>query len=253
MFGEKKMGKYIILTQFFLLIIFIFALVIGFVVSVEVSSPCHNNCFCDVTQHYGKKCELSCDFSKKNEQQHKIREKCLDNPCVEIPSSCIDINLNLTIDREYIDRITYPLCNISSEFCLDLQNNFYHKESLKTCENGGIMKSLNYTSKCMCNGTKHYGDYCEKKCDDLGIIIPEKCLNGPCHLPKSCIDLERENIVIDRCKNGGILTLGKTKATCFCHGTGFWGEFCERRCLLEQPEHCKKNPCPDIFPTECIF
>ena len=74
MFGEKKMGKYIILTQFLLLIIFIFALVIGFVVSVEVSSPCHNNCFCDVTQHYGKKCELSCDFSKKMNNSIKFKK-----------------------------------------------------------------------------------------------------------------------------------------------------------------------------------
>ena len=245
---------------------FIISFLISFVITLTFSrqnSPCENNgilksnqgnCFCDGTQHYGEKCELPCVFGERNEYQHIIPEKCLDRPCVEVPSPCIDINLDLTIDRGYnIDRKKYPVCRISSEFCMDLQNNFYRKEPLKTCENGGIMKTLNHTSKCMCKGTKHFGDYCEKHCDDLGIIIPEKCLNGPCPLPSSCIDLGRENIVIDRCKNGGILTVGKTESTCFCHGTGFWGEFCERRCFSEQPGYCKENPCPDIFPTECIF
>ena len=241
---------------------------IAFVIGLEPLKedvPCYNNgilkkiqgsCFCDGTGYYGEKCELPCIFGEREEYKHIIPEKCLSTPCIEVPSSCIDIKLDLDIERPPIDRNIYPVCQDEPEFCMDQKNNFHinlPKKSIRVCENGGILKTFNHTSACMCKGTKHYGDYCEKNCDELGNIIPEKCLNGPCDFPNSCVDLGRNNLTIDRCKNGGVFTVGKTKNTCFCHGTSYWDDFCERECFSKQPAYCKDNPCPDLFPTECIF
>ena len=141
---------------------------------------------------------------------------------------------------------------------------FFYPEAEKThilennnnfCKNGGVLKSLEAKKECMCRGTGYFGSRCHIDCKTLGYIIPEKCLQGKnCTIPSSCIDVSRKpKIHIDRCQNGGVLLIGKTKQLCNCYSTGFWGLYCTRPCLSRQPSWCKKNNCSNLYPAECLF
>ena len=212
-------------------------------------------CFCDGSEHYGPRCEFKCDIRK---HEFIISEKCLTDPkqC-KVPTSCIDTRVNLFVNRK---KVEYPICNPLPEICMDMYNTFYVNRSVSEtriykCENGGFLERLNHTSKCMCRGTGYFGSRCHIDCKTLGYIIPEKCLQGKeCSIPSSCIDVSRKpKIYIDRCQNGGVLLIGKTKQMCNCYSTGFWGLYCTRPCLSRQPSWCKKNNCSNLYPAECLF
>ena len=47
-------------------------------------------------------------------------------------------------------------------------------------------------------------------------------------------------VLVEHCKNGGFLLVNHDgDQHCFCHGTGFYGTYCN-------------IPCPPSSPTECI-
>lgn len=188
-------------------------------------------CFCEGTRHYGTFCEIPCQFEK---HEFLVGQKCLNESCKEIPTSCMDTTLYVNHDID-----DYPLCEKILEKCVDEMKMIF--KSTEKCQNGGVLRKINHTSICMCKGTKHFGDFCQKPCDTLGFDISEKCLNGKCDVPDSCLDLSREKININRCQNGGMFVVGKNNNTCSCFGTGFWGEFCQHRCISSK------------YPPECIF
>ena len=212
-------------------------------------------CFCDGTRHYGANCQFECNIER---HEFIIPEECLTNPYhCRVPSSCIDTRINLFVNR---GRVDYPICNPAPEICMDKYNTFYVNRTTSAnriykCENGGVLKRLNHTSRCMCKGTAHFGSRCQNDCRNLGYIIPEKCLQGKdCGIPTSCVDVSREpKIRIDRCQNGGVFLIGKSGDSCNCFSTGFWGRYCTRPCLSQVPSWCKQNNCSNFFPADCLF
>jgi hypothetical protein len=46
--------------------------------------------------------------------------------------------------------------------------------------------------------------------------------------------------IVEHCENGGFIVVnGEGNHECFCHGTGFYGSYCN-------------ISCPPSFPVECI-
>lgn len=212
-----------------------------------------STCFCEGLAYYGEFCQIPCHIENF---EFIVPEKCLSGEC-GIPKPCIDVKLPMIINRNLINRTLYPICRTPAPICMNHQDNFFvnrtlHETKTEFCKNGGILKTLSPTSACLCKGTRHYGDFCEVPCTNLGYEIPEKCLNGPCDLPASCVDLSRPNVHINRCKNG-VFVVGKEKNSCACAGSGFWGPYCERPCLLEAPGYCRNNTCDNLYPVDCIF
>ena len=221
-------------------------------------------CYCGGTGRYGSRCEELCFpyyFS------YPIPEKCLNEPCSDIASSCLDVRYGLIITRPPT-KTNYPECPTETlpNICynsniLNFDNpTFGHflqiNQSLTNqCLNGGILKKMQHNATCSCLGSFHYGDRCEKDCNDFGFEIPEKCLNDePCHLPESCVDVSRKNIIINRCQNNGLLLSGKNgTTTCFClTSEGFFGPFCETPCSSVDKTCLQNNTCPSLYIKSCF-
>jgi hypothetical protein len=217
------------------------------------------NCFCQGTDYYGSMCQYSCKY-KLHFNPH-ISETCLNERCDdEFWDSCIDVRFaNFNVTRR---KVSTPLCAPIPEICIDNENNFFVErfvnEKIVECKNNGILRYTTPTSFCQCLGTHHYGNFCEKPCAELGFEIPETCLtkNNTCILPKSCVDLSRPNIRINRCQNGVFLH-SKHFGKCSCVATGYYGEFCEKRCPVIKLLYLRNNNTsidfPSDFPVDCIF
>ena len=216
-----------------------------------------NDCFCQGTKHYGPYCSIHC-----NNYFHfhpDVPEVCLSEDCdVDAYISCLDAGLKPRFNITYseIKKDFYPLCEPVAEICRSSENVFFvdrHiQETPHQCQNNGTLRKLNHTSTCHCLGTHFYGDLCEKSCDEFGYEIPESCLSneGPCDLPKECVDLSRPGVHINRCKNG-LFLIGKKGGQCSCAASGFFGKWCERECPSVRPT-CGDN-CADLYSTDCIF
>ena len=230
-------------------------------------------CYCGGLGHYGKYCDISCveDFFTYIMAKKSFSEKCLQERCNDHPFECTDTRFHMTILRSWDGRKDalsdgrpigsfWDNCEkVQPTFkksCYDADTDtFYYNRSVigvpeTPCLNNGIkLKNDKFDQGCHCLGTQNYGTYCENHCDNLGFIIPEKCLNienNDCPLPRSCVDLSRKNIYINRCKNNGMLLIKKSGNTCHCHGTGFYGANCEIPCLPRSKNMYN-------YPIECIF
>ena len=219
-----------------------------------------NDCYCQGTKYFGKKCQSSC-LIKLHFNPH-VPEKCLDGRCDDddFYASCIDVRFNnFNVTRR---KVSYPLCTTIPEICINEQNVFFIERSINEkivkCENNGVLKYTTPTSTCQCMGTHHWGEYCEKPCTEFGLEIPESCLikNGTCNLPTSCVDLSRPDILINRCKNG-VFLYNKYFGRCSCVASGYYGDFCEKRCPVVKALYIKNNTeslnFPTTFPVDCIF
>ena len=202
-----------------------------------------------------------------------VPERCIDGSCegewgilfksidfkvFGLPRPCLDVRVPMKIIRR---ATIFPQCKIQpphTETCIDretmilINKTTIHKVGVG-CYNGGILTSIDPGASCLCQGTYHYGKFCEKKCDEFK-VIPQACLNGGiCNIPKSCVDVSRPDIIIDRCLHGGILNQGKTGTFCSCLGSNHFGDRCEKRCPDTPPPHCISSNCVDRYPLECVY
>lgn len=218
-----------------------------------------NDCYCQGTRFWGPRCQYSCAI-KLHFNPH-VPEKCLNGQCDDkFYVSCIDVRFNnFNVTR---NKAPYPLCTKIPQTCINEQNVFFIErtinEKIVKCENNGILKYNTPNSTCVCLGTHYWGDFCEKPCTEFGLEIPESCLikNGTCNLPKSCVDLSRPNILINRCKNG-VFLYNKYFGRCSCVASGYFGMFCEKRCPVVKSLYIRNNTeslnFPTDYPVDCIF
>ena len=227
----------------------------------------NSECFCGGLAHFGKFCEKNCEilrffYGYYQESKRSFPEKCLEADCDEISFECTDVRLGFSPERP---KNNIPRCEEEKTFiekCYDettasLYTNTFQQTPERSCLHNGQKLKHAFNSTCHCLGTQMYGSYCQFDCDKLGNTIPESCLdikNPDCHLPRSCVDLSRKNIHINRCKNNTPFVVKKSGNACFCHGSGYYGRYCEKACPVGKPsQNCTNKTCTDDLPIDCIF
>ena len=234
----------------------------------EVLNTCKNNgslisldsdlgCYCGGLRYFGRFCEKPCILLQFFGYQIPLQtfpEKCLENDCDEISFECVDVRIALIAVRPKIKIEKCEKKSLIKKKCYDDDTyTLYTNRTLKQtpeepCQHNGKKLKIDFNQSCQCMGTHFYGSHCQYNCDKLGFYIPEICLNKNntnCPLPRSCVDLSRKNIHINRCKNNTPLQVGRNGNLCHCHASGYYGDHCDIPCPFEKK---LKN-----MPIECIF
>ena len=112
------------------------------------------------------------------------------------------------------------------------------------CQNGGVQIKDWFGRKCMCQFSDHFGQFCQHHClldANLTSKLPSHCLR---------VTTKHDNDSVDNefCLNGGFPLHTKKGRTCHCHGTGFFGKTCHKKCPQTPSPSCENK----MFPVECI-